>query len=92
MMKRRPFLRLGALAGAGLGFPLQRSTAADEPAEVLYAKFVPRDKGLSDDWLASLTARGHALDTAIRHSKTDTDLDVIGMTVGGIGCGHPLCP
>ena len=87
MMKRRPFLRLGALAGAGLGLPLQRSTAADDPAEVLYAKFVPHNKGLAADWLASLTTRAHPLDAAIRHSKADTDLDRIGMTVGGIGCG-----
>jgi uncharacterized protein (DUF608 family) len=87
MFERRAFLRLGALAGAGVGFPHQRCAAADDPAEVLYARFVPSEKGLSADWLASLTKRSHALDTAIRHSKADTGLDVIGMTAGGIGCG-----
>jgi non-lysosomal glucosylceramidase len=87
VMQRRPFLRLGALTGAGLGFPFQRSAAEDIPAEALYAKFVPRDKRLSADWLASLTKRSHVLDSAIHYSKADTALDVIGMTAGGIGCG-----
>lgn len=87
MMKRRPFLRLASLTGAGLGFSLQRSHAAEDPAEALYARFVPRDKGLTTDWLASLTTRAHPLDTGIRHSKADADLDVIGMTAGGIACG-----
>jgi non-lysosomal glucosylceramidase len=86
-MKRRPFLRLASLTGAGFGFSLQRSHADEDLAVALYAKFVPQDKGLAADWLASLTTRSHALDAGIRFSKTDTDLDVIGMTVGGIGCG-----
>jgi hypothetical protein len=86
-MKRRPFLRLTGLAGAGLGFSLRHSHAADDPAELLYAKFVPAEKNLPADWLASLTTRGHKLDAAIRYSKENGNLDVIGMTVGGIGCG-----
>jgi uncharacterized protein (DUF608 family) len=86
-MKRRPFLRLTGLAGAGLALPLRHSRAADDPAEALYAKFVPADKNLPADWLASLTARGHKLDAAIRYSKKDGNLEVIGMTAGGIGCG-----
>jgi uncharacterized protein (DUF608 family) len=87
IMNRRPFLRLAGLAGAGLGFPVPRSNAADDPAAALYAKFVPAEKNLASDWLASLTTRSHPLDSAIRCSKADTDLDVIGMTAGGIGCG-----
>ncbi|MGL4399225.1 MAG: GH116 family glycosyl-hydrolase [Luteolibacter sp.] len=87
MIQRRNFLKLGALTGAGLSFPLQHTMAADNPAEVLYAKFVPGDKNLSADWLASLTERGHKLDTAIQQSKSQGNLDVIGMTAGGIGCG-----
>jgi hypothetical protein len=86
-MKRRPFLRLSSLAGVGLGLSFQRSQAEEDPAALLYAKFVPGDKSLSADWLASLTTRGHKLDTAIRYSKADNNLDVIGMTVGGIACG-----
>jgi uncharacterized protein (DUF608 family) len=86
-MNRRPFLRLAGLTGASLGFSLQRSSAEDVSAETLYAKFVPQEKGLASDWLASLTTRSHPLDAGIRHSKADADLEVIGMTVGGIGCG-----
>ena len=84
-MKRRPFLRLAGLTGTGLGLSLQSSHAANDPAEVLYAKFVPRDKNLPADWLASLVKRGHPLDHGIHGGKAD--LDVIGMTAGGIGCG-----
>ena len=85
-MKRRPFLKLSGLAGLSFGLPGSRAFATDDAA-ALYAKFVPRDKGLPADWLASLTERGHKLDAAIRHTKEDENLDVIGMTVGGIGCG-----
>jgi len=86
-MKRRPFLQLTGYAGLGFGLSASRSRAAGDPAEVLYAKFVPADKGLPADWLASLTERGHPLDAAIRRTKAEGNLDVIGMTVGGIGCG-----
>jgi len=85
-MKRRPFLKLSSLAGLSFGLAGSRAFATDDAA-ALYAKFVPTDKGLPADWLASLTERGHQLDTAIRHTKEDDNLDVIGMTVGGIGCG-----
>jgi uncharacterized protein (DUF608 family) len=87
-MNRRPFLKLGTLASAGLGLrALPAFGAPDDPSAVLYAKFVPKDKGLSADWLASLTDRGHRLDAALRRTKTQGHLDVIGMTAGGIGCG-----
>lgn len=86
-MKRRPFLRLASLSSLGLGLPSHRIFAVETPAEVLYAKFVPADKQLPADWIESLTTRGHKLDTGIRYSKSDGNLDVIGMTVGGICCG-----
>jgi uncharacterized protein (DUF608 family) len=86
-MKRRPFLRLASLSSLGLGLSSHRMLAEETPAEVLYAKFVPADKQLPADWIASLTTRGHKLDAGIRYSKKDGNLDVIGMTVGGICCG-----
>ncbi|HSP41670.1 MAG TPA: GH116 family glycosyl-hydrolase, partial [Luteolibacter sp.] len=86
-MKRRPFLKLGGLTGLSLGFSGQRVFSAADDAASLYAKFVPAEKDLPADWLASLTKRGHPLDAAIRQSKADGNLDVIGMTVGGIACG-----
>jgi len=87
-MNRRPFLKLSTFAAAGLSFRGLPAFAASEDASArLYAKFVPTEKGLPADWLASLTERGHKLDTGIRRTKAEGDLDVIGMTVGGIGCG-----
>ncbi len=75
------------LAGLGAAFPAIRAAGGEMNAAALYAKFVPRDKGLPADWIASLKGRGHRLDTAITRTKTQGNLDVIGMTVGGIGCG-----
>jgi len=86
-MKRRPFLKLGGLTGLSLGITARRLFADGGDPASLYAKFVPAGKDLPADWIASLTERGHPLDTAIRQSKQDGNLDVIGMTVGGIGCG-----
>ncbi len=87
-MNRRPFLKLSAFAATGLTFRGMPSFAASGDASAkLYAKFVPAEKGLSADWLASLTQRDHPLDTTIRRTKAEGNLDVIGMTVGGIGCG-----
>jgi uncharacterized protein (DUF608 family) len=86
-MKRRPFLKLGGLTGLSLGLSGQRVFSAADDAASLYAKFVPAEKDLPADWLASLTQRGHPLDSAIRQTKADGNLDVIGMTVGGIACG-----
>jgi len=87
-MNRRPFLKLSTFAAVGLSFRgLPAFAASDDASAKLYAKFVPADKGLAADWLASLTERGHKLDDAIRRTKPEGDLDVIGMTVGGIGCG-----
>lgn len=88
MLSRRPFLKLSTLATSSLCFRgMPASGAPEDPSSLLYAKFVPTDKSLKPDWLASLSERGHKLDAAIRHSKAGGNLDVIGMTVGGIGCG-----
>ncbi|MGC4013545.1 MAG: GH116 family glycosyl-hydrolase [Luteolibacter sp.] len=86
MMQRRKFLQLSAASGLFYGLGARPALAGDDAA-ALYAKFVPKDKRLSTDWLASLTQRGHKLDAPIRYDKKDVDLGVIGMTVGGIGCG-----
>lgn len=86
-MQRRPFLRLAGLSTLGFGISSHRTAAEVIPAETLYAKFVPTDKNLPADWVKSLTTRGHPLDTGIRYSNKDGNLDVIGMTVGGICCG-----
>ena len=87
-MNRRPFLKLTGLAATGLAFRGMPAFATSEDASAnLYAKFVPAEKGLSAEWLASLTRRGHHLDAAIHRTKAEGNLDVIGMTVGGIACG-----
>ena len=86
-MKRRPFLKLGGLTGLSLGLAGQRVFSAADDAASLYAEFVPPEKDLPADWLASLTQRGHPLDAAIRRTKADGNLDVIGTTVGGVACG-----
>lgn len=44
-------------------------------------------KGLSSEWIESLTKRGAELDGPVHGSKTKDSLKYIGMTVGGIGCG-----
>lgn len=82
---RRTFLTRSALAGATLAFvpgaPWARAVAGPfDPAE--FETLVPRDKRLGAAWLKSLTARGEA--TACR----GTELNTIGMPVGGIGCGQ----
>lgn len=85
---RRDFLRgLGAVStGAALAGGRLFAQEALSP-EALYARYVPADKGLAPDWLKSLTTRGHALDAGITASRQDGNLDVIGMTAGGIACG-----
>lgn len=87
-MQRRDFLKVTTVSSlcAGLGCNCVQGEDALSPSD-LYAKFVPADKGLASDWLASLTQRGHPLDSAIRYNKKEVDLEVIGMTVGGIACG-----
>ncbi len=87
-MQRRNFLKLSTTSALsfGLGAKFASGQEATSP-ESLYAKFVPKDKGLAADWLKSLVTRDHPLDASINYSKADTDLEVIGMTTGGIGCG-----
>jgi len=43
---------------------------------------IPADKGLSDDWISSLTYRGHP------EIWNGRQLKYIGMPVGGIACGQ----
>ncbi len=87
-MKRRDFLKLGSSSAFACGFqPVFAGSDNTHSPEALYARFVPKDKGLPRPWLDSLTTRGHALDAGIAASKKDGHLDVIGMTAGGIACG-----
>jgi uncharacterized protein (DUF608 family) len=78
---------IGALMAGGLGLVPLRLAGEELSAEQLYARYVPVNKQLPPDWLASLTTRGHTLDAGLRYTSHDTDLDVIGMTVGGVCCG-----
>lgn len=89
-MNRRDFLQLSTLGAASCGsgcFCQGEETAPTLSPEELYARFIPTDKGLSDDWLESLVQRGHPLEAPIAYTNKEVDLEVIGMTVGGIGCG-----
>jgi non-lysosomal glucosylceramidase len=89
-MQRRDFLKISTLTSAcyGVGCSCTNGEVAQAISpEELYAKYIPADKQLSADWLASLTKRAHPLDSAIAYSKQDVDLEIIGMTVGGIACG-----
>lgn len=85
-MQRRDFLKLGAGSSLALGFG-GRLNAAESDTRALYAKFVPHDKQLDGAWVESLALRGHLLDAAIEHDSAGVDPEIIGMTVGGIGCG-----
>jgi len=87
-MKRRDILKLGSCSAFAYGVrPVFAGADNALSPEMLYARFVPKDKGLPRPWLDSLTTRGHALDTGIAASKKDGKLDVIGMTAGGVACG-----
>ena len=86
-MNRRPFLKLGGLTFLSVGAGTQRIFADEVDAAALYAKYVPLDKELHPNWLASLTTRHAPLDASIQHRKSQRNLDVIGMPVGGIACG-----
>jgi uncharacterized protein (DUF608 family) len=87
-MQRRDFLKVTTATSLCAGFGCRCAEGAEPltPSE-LYAKYVPADKGLAADWLASLTHRGHPLDASISYTDQQVDLEVIGMTVGGIACG-----
>ncbi|HEY0868162.1 MAG TPA: GH116 family glycosyl hydrolase [Fimbriimonas sp.] len=75
-MPRRDFLRLSAVAGVALaGLPMAAQARR-------FAGFVPRDKGLSKQWLASIKAPG---DKAVYR---EAELKYIGMPIGGICAGQ----
>ena len=89
-LKRREFISL--VSASAVYYAMNPTVAFASPSgpspKELYARLVPRDKGLKADWLASLVARGHPLDESIQYTSRDgIDLEVIGMTAGGIGCG-----
>ncbi len=85
---RRDFLRGLGLSSVGVAFGGGRLFGQETLApEVLYARHVPADKGLDPEWIRSLYKRGHVLDAAISYHRDEVDLEVIGMPVGGIGCG-----
>jgi uncharacterized protein (DUF608 family) len=89
-MNRRDFLQLSTVGAVSCGsgcFCQGEETAPTLSPEELYARFIPTDKGLSDEWLESLVQRGHPLEAPIAYTNNEVDLEVIGMTVGGIGCG-----
>ncbi len=89
LLDRRDFIALSSASALYLTWsPL--ATAAGKEAlspEELYARLIPRDKNLPADWIASLTTRHHPLDAGITYDARAIDPGVIGMTVGGIGCG-----
>jgi len=87
-MQRRQFLKFASLSTLSYYASSSFSFAAQPLSpEQLYAKYVPINKGLAADWLQSLTTREHDLDAAITSTKCSGQLDVIGMTVGGVACG-----
>ncbi len=89
MMDRREFLKVTTVTSLCAAHNCDCAVGDDaglSPAD-LYARFIPSEKGLDPQWLASLTRRGHRLDAAIAYTKEEVDLEVIGMTVGGIACG-----
>ena len=84
-LDRRQFLKL--TGSAAFAAPFMGSSAfSAETSEMLYLKVIPARKGLDTAWAASLSQRGSKLDAAIQASAKE-DLERIGMTVGGIGCG-----
>ena len=58
--------------------------AAETPTgtKAEFKHFVPAEKGLSDEWISGLYAKG---DPQIYRGK---ELDIIGMPIGGIGAGQ----
>jgi non-lysosomal glucosylceramidase len=87
-LNRREFITITGGSAALLSMSATPAKGQSLPSpEDLYARLIPGKKDLNADWLASLVSRGHRLDAAISHKGSDVDLEVIGMTVGGIGCG-----
>ncbi len=84
-IQRRQFLKLTTgTAIAGSFFPTR--SRAEASIGSIYQTVVPARKGLDATWATSLLKRGAPLDAGIA-SEVKADLNHIGMTVGGIGCG-----
>lgn len=84
-LTRRGFLAtLGAAAGATLLPAIPRAVAGPFTADDTAIFPIPPDKKFTPAWLNLLTARGEP--TAWRKTRQQTHL--IGMPVGGIGCGQ----
>ncbi len=80
---RRRFLeRMGAAMATLAATRFAPATAGPFTAEDVKDHFIPLDKKLSPDWVRSLTERGD------RAWHRGTDLDTIGMPVGGIAAGQ----
>lgn len=84
-LTRRNFLKI---TGIGVFLPAfgpgSRLFAA--PPEVLYKKVIPYNKALDPAWATSLI-KADATEKAPIRSRLKEELQHIGMTVGGIGCG-----
>lgn len=81
-MNRREFLEVGAaLAASGL-FPAGRAIAGPFTQED-WSSYIPADKKLRPEWVASLFARGEPT----VYSRSRGELKYIGMPVGGLCCG-----
>lgn len=78
---RRDFMRIGGLAAAGGLFTRFQPAMAGPFTGDDFKKLVPEDKKLSDAWVRSLFERGEP------EWFSGTELEHIGMPVGGICCG-----
>jgi non-lysosomal glucosylceramidase len=85
-VNRREFIKMSGACTVGTGLLGSSAYAAlgVKEADVVdkYARLIPADKGLSPEWVRSLTARG--LPQAYRERAA---LDHIGMPVGGLFAG-----
>lgn len=79
---RRTFLKTAGAGAAALTTGLAPRVAGPFEADDLAGHGVPGDKKLSDAWVRALFARGEAT------WYQGSDLDRIGMPIGGIGTGQ----
>src|SRR5688572_13974758 len=79
---RRHFVRIiGATAGLVAWQPVRWVLAHHQDADAI-DHFVPADKGLSSEWVKSLFATGN------RTWYSGSDLETIGMPIGGVCAGQ----
>lgn len=84
-LPRRDFLKqatLGSLSLAILGRATRETLAGDGQVHLAPDHFIPVDKGLKAEWVQSLFAKGEP------EWFAGSDLDTIGMPVGGICAGQ----